>query len=103
MPHHSAKSWASHISHTSRREKVASWRRRAEILHRKTAEQRSASGDGRQSPPHRAGPSKSPAAPQKIDPSQFIASFFAQGNADNLSDEEVWRMMEGQVHTSTQI
>ncbi len=98
MPHHSTKSWATHLSGSRWREKLAKWRKRAEILHRKDAEQRSASREDRQSTSPRAGPSKSPAALQKVDPFQIITSFFVQGNADNLTDDEVWKMMERQVH-----
>ncbi|KAI1788757.1 hypothetical protein LXA43DRAFT_624382 [Ganoderma leucocontextum] len=96
MPHHSAKSWNSHISTPSWRDKVAKWRRRAEILQRKVTEQRSASRDVRQPTPPRAGPSKSPAELQKVDPFQIISLFFAQGMADTLNDDEVWKTMEGQ-------
>ncbi|PIL31877.1 hypothetical protein GSI_06581 [Ganoderma sinense ZZ0214-1] len=96
MPHHSTKSWATHMSTSPLREKMLNWKKRAGIRHRKDAGQRSASKEDRQSTPPGGGPSKSLAAPQMIDPFQIIASFFAQGNADALTDEEVWRMMEGQ-------
>ena len=97
MPHHSTRSWASHMSSSPLREKMLNWRKRAGIRHRKDAGQRS------ESTPPRGCPSKSPAVPQRVDPFQIIASFFAQGNADSLSDEEVWRMKTSSSRTDSEM
>lgn len=104
MPHHTLKSWMTHLSQATRRDKLEKWRRRADILNRKIRSERSASRDVSQSTPPQAGPSKSPvsnsAGPEKstpIDPLNILASFFADGLADNLSDNEVWNTMAQQV------
>ncbi|TBU35346.1 hypothetical protein BD311DRAFT_746010 [Dichomitus squalens] len=104
MPHHTLKSWATRISHASRREKLEKWRRRAEILNRKVREERSANVDARQATHPDASLSDSPMAQSAgleeestpFDPLTLLASFFADGLADNLSDSQVWNTMAQQ-------
>ena len=103
MPHHPVKSWTTRITHAARRDKLEKWRRRAEILNRKIREEHS-SGDVSQPTPSQVGPPKSPitnpTAPERstpFDPVNILASFFAEGLADNLTDEQVWNTMARQV------
>ncbi|KAH9858103.1 hypothetical protein C2E23DRAFT_163989 [Lenzites betulinus] len=101
MPHHTQKSWQSHITHFSRRDKLERIRRQAHIARRK------ADSEGqRQSEPLNEGtsqaeqtppPSASAPSPHRS-PDRFtvLMKFFAGGGADNLDDEEVWKAVHRQ-------
>ncbi|RPD82465.1 hypothetical protein L226DRAFT_27057 [Lentinus tigrinus ALCF2SS1-7] len=106
MPHHSVASWMTHLSSTSRREKLAQLRRRAEIQHRKVAAQ----ANGQPSTSHASRPpsttSQQPLAVSTptagrlgasdsvlVNPHKTMAEFFANGRADNLEDAAVWQVM----------
>ncbi|KAH9898309.1 hypothetical protein C8Q73DRAFT_394763 [Cubamyces lactineus] len=97
MPHHTQKSWATYISHPTRREKIDRFRRQAAIARRKA----SASGQQLSEPTAQAQagtqaaePSSSHSPPaEEFDPFLVLAKFFASGGADNLADADVWKVL----------
>ncbi|TFK94456.1 hypothetical protein K466DRAFT_593630 [Polyporus arcularius HHB13444] len=102
MPHHSVGSWSNQL--TSRREKLAQLRRRAEIQSRKVAAQAAeqpstsqAAEPGAPSSPSVASASTSarPVAVDSVpaDPFKIMTEFFANGRADSLEDAAVWRVL----------
>ncbi|KAI0698437.1 hypothetical protein C8T65DRAFT_12796 [Cerioporus squamosus] len=109
MPHHSIASWMTQLS-SSRREKLAQLRRRAEIQSRKVAAQDDGHPSTSQATPL-SDASFTPSMGQQFvasasaaggskasdsftaDPFKVMAEFFANGRADNLEDAAVWRVI----------
>ncbi|KAI0361517.1 hypothetical protein OH77DRAFT_1417783 [Trametes cingulata] len=104
MPHHTQKSWQTHISHACRRDKYEKMRRQAHIARRK------ASAAGQRTSDRVDGeilqaemPSDNHSAPVQendaqasaddFDPFTVLSEFFAAGGADNLADSEVWGVL----------
>ncbi|KAI0778276.1 hypothetical protein BD413DRAFT_508065 [Trametes elegans] len=99
MPHHSLKSWQTHIFNANRRDKFERMRRQAQIARRKGhpgGTKVSQEPDVGALPPQPQATEATPpvsaaeTTSELPDPVMVLADFFANGGADNLADSEVW-------------
>ncbi|KAJ8495603.1 hypothetical protein ONZ51_g1599 [Trametes cubensis] len=96
MPHHTQKSWATYISHPTRREKVDKLRRQAAIARRKASangQRLSEPAPQTQADAQGVEQTSSPSPATQFDPFLVLAKFFASGGADNLADADVWKVL----------
>ncbi|KAI0335181.1 hypothetical protein GY45DRAFT_886398 [Cubamyces sp. BRFM 1775] len=96
MPHHTQKSWATFITHASRREKIEKMRRQAAVAHRKASssgQQLSEPTSQSQADAQAAEPAAAHSPGAQFDPFAVLAQFFASGGADNLADADVWKVL----------
>ncbi|KAI0825043.1 hypothetical protein BC628DRAFT_1321028 [Trametes gibbosa] len=101
MPHHTQKSWQTHITHYSRRDKLEKIRRQAHIARRKaeSEDQRQLDTVSGSTPQAVQTPLPSASAPSSsapVDKFTILMKFFAGGGADNLDDEDVWKAVNQQ-------
>ncbi|KAI0375090.1 hypothetical protein BV20DRAFT_960154 [Pilatotrama ljubarskyi] len=107
MPHHTQKSWQTHISHACRRDKYEKMRRQAHIARRKAGtsgqhllehvDTETVQAETPADPPSLPAPDHDAQTTiDAFDPFTVLSEFFAGGGADNLADSEVWGVLSAQ-------